>query len=267
MMFVYYGYAFPLSTRIARGFYGDGVWSDSGFMRWGQISAVSWKEEGRVTLILISHFRNIARRLEVPAHLYGQARRVLRDKVKAHDIHIAGAGSDLGPGRARRDLRAGITRLNGPRTRPCTPEPPYRIPDPHVQADRLRVWQHAQPGKASSRSAWSTFRSRCSRPPNRPRRSPSTSSTRECQTRIQQKRWCPHCDREVPLSEIVKGYEFEKGRYVVIEEEDIQKVRVESTRVIDLAQFTDDTVDRSDLRRSRLLPGAGRRRWPRMRSP
>ena len=63
----------------------------------------------------------------------------------------------------------------------------------------------------------------------------------ECQTRIQQKRWCPHCDREVPLSEIVKGYEFEKGRYVVVDEEDIQKVRVESTRVIDLAQFTDET--------------------------
>jgi DNA end-binding protein Ku len=63
----------------------------------------------------------------------------------------------------------------------------------------------------------------------------------ECQTRIQQKRWCPHCDREVPLSEIVKGYEFEKGRYVVMDEDDIQKVRVESTRVIDLAQFTDET--------------------------
>ena len=66
----------------------------------------------------------------------------------------------------------------------------------------------------------------------------------ECQTRIQQKRWCSHCDREVPLSEIVKGYEFEKGRYVVVNEDDIQKVRVESTRVIDLAQFTDvDAID------------------------
>src|SRR5918996_3302682 len=64
----------------------------------------------------------------------------------------------------------------------------------------------------------------------------------ECQTRIQQKRWCPHCDREVPNSEIVKGYEFEKGRWVVVEDEDIQKVRVESTRVIDLVQFTDDTA-------------------------
>ena len=96
MMFVYYGYALPLSSRIARGFYEDGVWSDSGFMRWGQISAVSWKEEGSVTLILISHFRNIAKRLQVPGHLYGQARRVLRDKVKTHDIHIGGAGLDLG---------------------------------------------------------------------------------------------------------------------------------------------------------------------------
>src|ERR1044071_10486148 len=61
----------------------------------------------------------------------------------------------------------------------------------------------------------------------------------ECQTRIQQKRWCPHCEREVPMSEIAKGYEFEKGRYVVVDEEDMAKVRPESTRVIDLVQFTD----------------------------
>ena len=64
----------------------------------------------------------------------------------------------------------------------------------------------------------------------------------ECQTRIQQKRWCPHCEREVPNSELAKGYEFEKGRYVVVSDEDIQKVRVESTRVIDLVQFTDDAA-------------------------
>jgi DNA end-binding protein Ku len=61
----------------------------------------------------------------------------------------------------------------------------------------------------------------------------------ECQTRIQQKRWCPKCEREVPISEIAKGYEFEKGRYVVVSEDDMTKVRPESTRVIDLVQFTD----------------------------
>ncbi len=63
----------------------------------------------------------------------------------------------------------------------------------------------------------------------------------ECGTRIQQKRWCPKCEREVPNTDIVKGFEFDKGRYVVVEEEDLQKVRVDSTRVIALEKFTADT--------------------------
>jgi DNA end-binding protein Ku len=64
----------------------------------------------------------------------------------------------------------------------------------------------------------------------------------ECQTRIQQKRWCPQCQREVPNTDIVKGFEFEKGRYVVVGDEEIDKVRVDSTRVINLEQFTEDTA-------------------------
>jgi len=65
---------------------------------------------------------------------------------------------------------------------------------------------------------------------------------RECRTRIQQKRWCPNCQVEVPNTDLVKGYEFEKGKYVVIDEEDLAKVRPESTRVINIAQFTDAKV-------------------------
>jgi DNA end-binding protein Ku len=64
----------------------------------------------------------------------------------------------------------------------------------------------------------------------------------ECQTRIQQKRWCPKCDREVSLSEVVKGYEFAKGRYVVMQEEDFAKVSTPSTRVINLEQFTEESA-------------------------
>src|SRR5256885_6495722 len=64
----------------------------------------------------------------------------------------------------------------------------------------------------------------------------------ECQTRIQQKRWCPKCEREEPNTDIVKGYEFEKGRYVVVGDEDVEKVRVDSTRVINLEKFTDDVA-------------------------
>jgi len=63
-----------------------------------------------------------------------------------------------------------------------------------------------------------------------------------CQTRIQQKRWCPTCDREVPNTEIAKGYEFQKGRYVVMTEEDFSKVTVESTRVINMVQFSDESA-------------------------
>ncbi|HSK10140.1 MAG TPA: Ku protein [Vicinamibacterales bacterium] len=59
----------------------------------------------------------------------------------------------------------------------------------------------------------------------------------ECRTRIQQKRWCPNCNREVANTELVKGYEFEKGRFVVLDEEDFARVKTESTRVINLVQF------------------------------
>jgi DNA end-binding protein Ku len=67
---------------------------------------------------------------------------------------------------------------------------------------------------------------------------------RECRSRIQQKRWCPTCQTEVPNTDLVKGYEFEKGKYVVLDEEDIAKVKSESTRVINIVQFADaKTID------------------------
>jgi DNA end-binding protein Ku len=80
----------------------------------------------------------------------------------------------------------------------------------------------------------------------------------ECQTRIQQKRWCPQCQKEVPNTDIVKGYEFEKGHYVVMEDEDFDKVRVESTRVINLEKFTDDdSIDPIYLERPYYLAPDG----------
>ncbi len=76
----------------------------------------------------------------------------------------------------------------------------------------------------------------------------------ECQTRIQQKRWCPTCQKEVPNTDIVKGFEFEKGRWVVMDDEDVDKVRVDSTRVINLEKFTDDVEIDPDLPRQTVLP-------------
>lgn len=65
---------------------------------------------------------------------------------------------------------------------------------------------------------------------------------RECGSRIQQKKWCPQCETEVATTDIVKGYEFEKGRYVTMEEDDLAKVRPASTRVINVMQFADAKV-------------------------
>ncbi len=60
-----------------------------------------------------------------------------------------------------------------------------------------------------------------------------------CQSRIQQKKWCPICAREVPSAEIVKGFEFEKGRYVLLEPAELDAVQPPSTRIIELTQFAD----------------------------
>lgn len=46
-------------------------------------------------------------------------------------------------------------------------------------------------------------------------------------------------DHEVPYDEVVRGYEYEKDRYVVIEEEDLKRANVEATQSIDIIHFVD----------------------------
>ncbi len=43
--------------------------------------------------------------------------------------------------------------------------------------------------------------------------------------------------KEVPADQIVKGFEYERGRYVVLKDEDFEKVRIESTHSIDITDF------------------------------
>jgi len=96
MMFLYYGYLFPLSRTIARGFYGDGIWTESAFIAYSEIGGITWREgEHEVVLIVSSRLRNLARRLIVPLNEYAGARRLLRDKIAKRDIHFGGTGLDL----------------------------------------------------------------------------------------------------------------------------------------------------------------------------
>lgn len=97
MMCMYYGYLTPLSRRIGRGFYQDGIWADAGFIPYNEVGGISWREgEHHVSLVVISRLRNLARRLTVPLEHYGAARRLLRDKIGDHEIHFSGTGLDLG---------------------------------------------------------------------------------------------------------------------------------------------------------------------------
>ena len=104
MMFLYYAYAIPLRRRIGRGFYEEGIWAESGFVPYSTIGGLSWRNGEQVTLVVIDRMRKLARRLVVPQQHYAEARRLLRDKIAAHDIHFTGKSLDLGAHDERDDV-------------------------------------------------------------------------------------------------------------------------------------------------------------------
>src|SRR2546421_5964005 len=57
--------------------------------------------------------------------------------------------------------------------------------------------------------------------------------------RIKYQRVCAKCGEIVPFEHIVKGYEYEKDKYVVLTDEELDSVPVESSRAIDILQFVD----------------------------
>jgi DNA end-binding protein Ku len=58
-------------------------------------------------------------------------------------------------------------------------------------------------------------------------------------SRIQMKIWCPEDEEIIPRSETVKGYEYAPDKYVVIDEEDLEKLPLKTVRSIEIAQFVD----------------------------
>ena len=98
MMFVYYAYLLPMSSRIGRGLYEDGIWAESGFVPYSKIGGLSWREGRDITLVIIYRLRSLALPLTVPHAHYGEVRRLLRDKIAAHDLHFTlktlGLGTD-----------------------------------------------------------------------------------------------------------------------------------------------------------------------------
>jgi DNA end-binding protein Ku len=76
----------------------------------------------------------------------------------------------------------------------------------------------------------------------------------DCQSRIRQLRWCPVHEREVPYDEIVRGYEYTKDRYVILDDEDFDKLPLPSKHTINLDAFVEaEEIDPIYFERSYYL--------------
>jgi DNA end-binding protein Ku len=64
-----------------------------------------------------------------------------------------------------------------------------------------------------------------------------------CRARVKQQKVCSSCEAKLENDDIVKGYEFAKDQYVVVPDEELGKLKVESDRQIRLEAFVNDAVD------------------------
>jgi DNA end-binding protein Ku len=61
----------------------------------------------------------------------------------------------------------------------------------------------------------------------------------DCHTPLEYKRWCPKCQKEVSWQDVKKGFKISKERWVVLEKEEIEKIKLPSTKTIDIQGFVD----------------------------
>lgn len=62
--------------------------------------------------------------------------------------------------------------------------------------------------------------------------------------RIRYKKYCPSCKQEIKQEDIVKGYEYEKDKYVIIAAEDLEKIQTEKDKTIQILKFVkEEEVD------------------------
>jgi DNA end-binding protein Ku len=58
-----------------------------------------------------------------------------------------------------------------------------------------------------------------------------------CGTKLQQRRWCPTDEVEVPWAEVARGYEYSKGQYIILTDEDFEQLPLPSKHIIELNAF------------------------------
>lgn len=61
----------------------------------------------------------------------------------------------------------------------------------------------------------------------------------ECKTPVKNIRTCPTCDRQIEWSEVVKGFEYQPGQYVLMDDEEFEKIAPQRSKTIDILHFVD----------------------------
>ena len=59
----------------------------------------------------------------------------------------------------------------------------------------------------------------------------------EDNSRIRYKKTCAHCGKEITNEDIVKGFEYDKDKYVVVTDDDIEKIKTEKDKSIQILHF------------------------------
>lgn len=59
----------------------------------------------------------------------------------------------------------------------------------------------------------------------------------ECRSPVQYRKFCSTCEREISGEEIVKGYEYEKGRFVLVRDQEMEAIPVAAARTLDIVDF------------------------------
>lgn len=60
---------------------------------------------------------------------------------------------------------------------------------------------------------------------------------KESKARIKYKKYCSHCGKEVTTKDIIKGYEYEKDKYVVMTDEELERIKTKKDKTIHIIQF------------------------------
>ena len=79
-----------------------------------------------------------------------------------------------------------------------------------------------------------------------------------CNNRLRQKRYCPYHEMDVEQDEVVRGYQYAKDQYIVMDESDFEGLPVKSTHTIEISQFVElPSIDPIYFERSYTLEPDG----------